>query len=260
LRVFAGVRTEADATSLRDAGSDRLRPIQLDVSDDASVSAAAETVAGELDGARLAGIVNNAGIAVGGPVEFLPVTEWRRIYEVNVLGQVRMVQQFLQPLREGGGRIVNVSSIGGRFSQPFVAPYVSSKHAVEAISDALRIELRPWGIDVVLIEPGSVSTPLWDRSVRSAQTLLGDAPPRLFELYGKAVEVMMHVSNREASRGISPDRVAETIAKALLSSRPRTRYLVGIDARAMAAIRRWLPDRWRDSIIFRATGLPRRAG
>jgi NAD(P)-dependent dehydrogenase (short-subunit alcohol dehydrogenase family) len=257
LRVFAGVRKEEDARSLAASASARLRAIELDVTSEASVSAAAETVRSDLDGARLLGIVNNAGIAVGGPVEGIPLADWRRQLDVNVVGQVAMIQQFLELLRQHHGRIVNISSIGGRFSQPFVAPYVASKHAVEAISDALRIELRPWGIHVVLIEPGSIATPLWEKSLSAAQAMASVGSPRLTDLYARATVVMTKVVRREAERGISPQRVADAVVEALMSRRPRTRYVVGLDARGMSLIRRLLPDRWRDELIFRATGLPR---
>src|SRR5207302_472331 len=165
------------------------------------------------------------------PVEFVPLAEWRRQLDVNVVRPVAMIQRFLPLLREHHGRLVNISSIGGRFSQPFVAPYVASKHAMEALSDALRIELRPWGIDVVLIEPGAVATPLWDRGLRHADALASIAPPRLAELYGRATEVMRRVARREGDRGVPPQRVADAIVEALMSRRPRTRYLVGVDAR-----------------------------
>jgi NAD(P)-dependent dehydrogenase (short-subunit alcohol dehydrogenase family) len=195
---------------------------------------------------------------VGGPAELLPLDEWRRQFDVNVFGHVAVMQAFIPLLRESRGRLINISSVGGRFSQPFVAPYVASKHAVEAISDALRIELRPWGIDVVLIEPGAVATPLWERGQRAGEAMMAMAPPVLFELYGKAITTIQAVARREGERGVAPDRIAEVVVKALFVPRPRTRYVVGLDARAMVTIRRLLPDRWRDELIFRVTGLPRR--
>jgi NAD(P)-dependent dehydrogenase (short-subunit alcohol dehydrogenase family) len=258
VRVFAGVRKEEDARSLSASASASLVPLQLDVTNEASIGAAAETVRTQLGDARLLGIVNNAGIAIGGPVEFVPLADWRRQLDVNVVGVVAVIQHFLPLLRESRGRIVNISSIGGRFSQPFVAPYVASKHALEAVSDALRIELRPWEIQVVLIEPGSIATPLWEKGLHAADALASAAPAQLSALYGRATEVMTHVVQREAKRGVPPQRVADVIVEALMASRPRTRYLVGFDARGMAMVRRLLPDRWRDEIIFRVTGLPRR--
>lgn len=257
LRVFAGVRSASDGESLAAAASPRLRPLRLDVTDSAHVAAAAETVRDELRGARFMGVVNNAGIAVGGPAELISLDDWRRQLDVNVIGHVAVIQAFMPLLREHRGRLVNISSVGGRFSQPFVAPYVASKHAVEAISDALRIELRPWGIHVSLIEPGSVATPIWEKGARDADVMIGAAPQRLMELYGRAIEIMLAVAQREGERGVPPQRVADAVVDALFNTRPRTRYVVGRDARAMVLVRRLLPDRLRDELIFRYTKLPR---
>lgn len=257
MQVFAGVRREEDGESLRAAAGPRLRPIIVDVADEASVETAAATVREALDGGRLLGIVNNAGIAVGGPVEFTTREQWRQQFEVNLFGAVTVIQRFLPLLRESRGRIVNVSSVGGRFSQPFVAPYVASKHALEALSDALRIELRPWRIQVSLIEPGAVATPIWSKGVAQAQTISQSAPPRALELYGAVIKRMTQVARRESERGIPPARVAEAVYRALTAPRPRTRYVVGTDTRAMLALRRWLPDRWRDEVIVRYARLPR---
>jgi NAD(P)-dependent dehydrogenase (short-subunit alcohol dehydrogenase family) len=254
MRVFAGVRSDEDAASLR-AGADSIEPVRLDVTEPGSVDAAAETVRSGLNGSPLLGIVNNAGIAVSGPIEFVPLDDWRRQFEVNVVGLVAVTQRFLPMLRENRGRIVNMSSVGGRFSQPFVAPYVASKHAVEAISDALRIELRPWGIHVVLIEPGSVATPIWNKGLVEARAKVADAPPQLLELYGRAIRRMTEVARREGERGVPPERVAQAVFAALTARSPRTRYVVGYDARAMVTVRRLLPDRWRDQIIVRYTGI-----
>ncbi|MBV9524482.1 MAG: SDR family oxidoreductase, partial [Candidatus Dormibacteraeota bacterium] len=250
LRVFAGVRRDEDADALASASTGRLQPLQLDVTNAGQLTRAAEQVGLALEGSRLAGIVNNAGIAVSGPVEFVPLEEWRRQFEVNVVGTVSAIQQFMPLLREHGGRIVNVSSVGGRFPQPMVAPYVASKHAVEAISDALRVELRPWGVGVALIEPGSVSTPIWEKGLRAGESMLAGAPERLSRLYGRAIEVAMRTAQRENERGVQPERVARAVAHALLAKRPRTRYVVGVDARAMLMLKRVLPDRWRDEVIL----------
>jgi len=257
LKVFAGVRSEPDAHSLAAVASSHLRPVQLDVTDPAQVDAAAETVRSDLDGTRFLGVVNNAGIAVSGPAELIPLDDWRRQFEVNVIGHVSVIQRFIPLLREHRGRLVNISSVGGRFSQPFVAPYVASKHAVEAISDALRIELRPWGIHVSLIEPGAVATPLWEKGRREGMAMFGFAPQRLMELYGRAIETMLVIAQREGERGVPPQRVADAVVDALFNAHPRTRYVVGNDARAMLALRRLLPDRWRDEIVLRYTKLPR---
>lgn len=254
MRVFAGVRSDEHADGVR-AGADSIVPIRLDVTESSSVDAAAETVRSGLNGSELRGIVNNAGIAVSGPAEFIALDDWRRQFEVNVVGLIAVTQRFLPMLRESRGRIVNMSSVGGRFSQPFVAPYVASKHAVEAISDALRIELRPWGIHVVLIEPGSVATPIWSKGLDEARAKVADAPPQLLELYGRVIRRMTEIARREGERGVPPERVAQAVLMALTARSPRTRYVVGRDARAMVTVRRLLPDRWRDRIIVRYAGI-----
>ena len=170
-----------------------------------------------------------------------------------------MIQRFLPLLRSSRGRIVNVSSVGGRFPQPLVGPYVASKHAIEAISDVLRVELRPWGIQVALIEPGSVATPIWEKGLREGAAMVSTAPAGLGRLYGKAVEVGMRAAQHANDVGVPPERVARAVAHAMLSPRPRTRYVVGRDAHAMLMLKRLLPDRWRDEVILRAGGLPRSA-
>ena len=259
-RVYAGVRRPEDGRALADAASSRLVPVMLDVTDAASIDAAAELVRSQLGDARFLGIVNNAGIAVGGPAEFIALDSWRRQLEVNVIGVVAVIQRFLGTIRAHRGRIVNVSSVGGRVSQPFLAPYVASKHAVEAISDALRMELRPWGIEVCLVEPGSVATPLWDKSTRAAiEALSGSAPQQVFELYGRALEAITKVVRRQEEIGVPPEQVATAVLHALTDARPRTRYVVGRDAQALLLLRRILPDRWRDELMLRYAGLPRTA-
>ncbi|HWW10044.1 MAG TPA: SDR family oxidoreductase [Candidatus Acidoferrales bacterium] len=259
MHVFAGVRRDEDGASLRAAASERLRPLRLDVTDEQQVERAAEEVTEAVKGARFRGIVNNAGVAVSGPVEFVSLPDWRRQFEVNLFGTISMIQRFLPLLRSNRGRIVNVSSVGGRFPQPLVAPYVASKHAIEAISDVLRVELRPWGIQVALIEPGSVATPIWEKGLREGAAMVSTAPDGLARLYGKAVEVGMRAAQRAAETGVPPERVARAVAHALLSPQPRTRYVVGRDARTMLMLKRLLPDRWRDELILRAGGLPRSA-
>jgi NAD(P)-dependent dehydrogenase (short-subunit alcohol dehydrogenase family) len=166
-RVFAGVRHPADGERLQQQAGPRLMPIRLDVTDAASISAASHTVAAMVGERGLAGLVNNAGIGVAGPIELLPLADWRRQFEVNVFGLIAVTQTFLPLIRTGRGRIINMGSIAGRASMPFMAPYAASKHALEAITDALRLELQPWGIRVALIAPGAIATPIWKNSERS---------------------------------------------------------------------------------------------
>ena len=259
LRVFAGVRRDEDGGKLRRDSSDRLTPVLLDVTNPEQVAAAARQVGDAVQDSRLAGIVNNAGIAVAGPIEFVPLDQWRTQLEINVLGVVSMVQAFAPLLRESRGRIVTVGSLGGRLAQPMAAPYCASKHALEAISDALRLELRPWGISVSLIQPGAVKTPIWDKGLRAGEELLRSAPPEVRSLYGAAVDIATKMAIHENETGVDPLQVARAIEHALLSSRPRTRYPVGRQAKLLIPLSRFLPDRLKDELLLRVSGLPRTA-
>ncbi len=254
-QVFAGVRRDADAESLRRGASPRLAPVRLDVTDAGSVAAAAKTVAETVGAAGLAGLVNNAGVVVAGPLECLPLEAIRRQLEVNVVGQVAVTQAMLPLLRAGRGRVVNMGSVSGLFAAPFLGPYAASKHALEALTDALRMELRPFGIEVAIVEPGAIATPIWRKSAEAAARTVGEVPAATLALYEKGLAATRRVAE-EASRGaVSADRVADAVVHALTARRPRTRYLVGPDARVRALLR-FLPDRWRDRLVVRAMGLP----
>jgi NAD(P)-dependent dehydrogenase (short-subunit alcohol dehydrogenase family) len=259
LRVFAGVRRPEDGEALRRDASNRLTPLRLDVTDAAEVARAAEIVGDAVRDSRLAGIVNNAGIAVSGPVEFVPLDQWRQQFEINLFGVVAMIQAFMPLLRENRGRIVTTGSLGGRLAQPMIAPYCASKHALEALHDALRIELRPWGIGVSLLEPGAVKTPIWDKGLEAGSELIRHAPAQLRDLYGAAVEVATKMGIHENETGVEPIEVARAVEHALLSSRPRPRYPVGRQARILIPLTRFIPDRLKDELILRVSGLPRSA-
>jgi NAD(P)-dependent dehydrogenase (short-subunit alcohol dehydrogenase family) len=255
--VFAGLRREEDAASLRAECSERLRPVRIDVTDEESIAAAAEEI-GEATGGRLDGLVNNAGIAVPGPLETLPLEDFRRQLEVNLTGQLAVTQATLPLLREARGRIVLISSIGGRIALPFNGPYSVSKFGLEALGDVLRQELEPSGIRVSLIEPGSIATPIWDKGAREADEIEQRADPRQEELYGERIDAFRRVARKTGERGIEPDKVAERVEHALTAARPKTRYLVGLDAQVRARIRAVLPDRQLDRMI--AAGLRRMSG
>jgi NAD(P)-dependent dehydrogenase (short-subunit alcohol dehydrogenase family) len=239
------VRKDEDAERLRAAG---LRTVKLDVTDGGSIVAARE----ELGEARIAGVVNNAGVAVAAPLEFVPLDQLRRQLEVNLIGQIAVIQAFLPALRASRGRIVNVSSIGGRVALPLLSPYNASKFALEAISDSLRRELQPQGVDVILIEPGGVKTPIWRKGDELAQEMTGDMPPEGERLYGRMIEAIRAESTKIAEQsGVEPRVVAEVIGTALTTARPRTRYLVGRDAKVRARIAKVMPDRMMDRAIVR---------
>jgi NAD(P)-dependent dehydrogenase (short-subunit alcohol dehydrogenase family) len=245
--VYAGVRTEADAERLRAAG---LRPLTVDVTDHATIAAAAAEVGEAVGSAGLAGLVNNAGIAVSGPLEFIPVESWRHQLEVNVIGQVATIQAFLPLLRSGHGRIVNVSSIGGRIALPLVGPYAASKFALEAISDSLRRELRGQGIEVSVVEPGGVKTPIWDKGLSAADEVEAATPPEGHRLYGGMIGALRRQVEQIATKtGMEPEEVAEPILHALTAKKPRTRYLVGREAKLRWRIAKRVPDRVFDRLI-----------
>jgi NAD(P)-dependent dehydrogenase (short-subunit alcohol dehydrogenase family) len=254
-RVFAGVRKDSDAESIRGEGSDRLEPLTIDVADEASIASAAESVEEKIGDAGLAGLVNNAGIVVAGPLEGLPLDGLRRQLEVNVVGQVAVTQAFIPALRRARGRIVLMSSVGGRISIPFMSPYHVSKWGLEAIGDALRLELKPWGMEVVIVEPGAIATPFWQKGQDTADEVEGNMDPEVRRLYGEQLEAVRGAARKSEAEGIPPERVAEVVAKALTSARPKTRYLVGRDAKLNARIRKIVPDRLFDRLISRELGL-----
>jgi NAD(P)-dependent dehydrogenase (short-subunit alcohol dehydrogenase family) len=254
-RVFAGVRREQDGDDLRQAASERLIPLSLDVTDAEHVAAAAERIGAETGPAGLDGLVNNAGIAVMAPLETIELDDLRHQLEVNLVSQVAVTQALLAQIRPARGRIVFISSIGGRMAMPFGAPYHASKYGIEAVADCLRQELRPWRIDVVAIEPGSIATPIWERGEKRAEAAAERAPAAQDALYGKQIESFRGAVRRTAERGIPPEKVANAVQHALTASRPRTRYLVGADARGQALLKRLTPDRLMDRIVARAMGL-----
>jgi NAD(P)-dependent dehydrogenase (short-subunit alcohol dehydrogenase family) len=251
-RVFAGVRKEEDAASLRDAGSERLVPLMLDVTDASQIKAAAEKIGGEA-GTGLDGLVNNAGIAVPGPLETLPVEDFKRQIEVNLTAHVAVTQAMLPAIRTARGRIVFITSIGGLMAFPMFGAYHAAKFGLEAVGDVFRRELRPWGIKVAIIEPGSIATPIWERGDAEVDALAERVGDRHAELYGEASAAFREVARKTGERGIPPERVAVKIEHALSARRPRTRYLVGADARGQALVARVLPDRLVDWIVARAS-------
>jgi NAD(P)-dependent dehydrogenase (short-subunit alcohol dehydrogenase family) len=236
-RVLAGVRRRGESPE----GTEE---VELDVTDAAQVQAAAAGVE-ELDA-----LVNNAGIAIAMPLEFVPLDELRHQLEVNLIGQVAITQAFLPALRRARGRIVFVGSIAGKSALPFLGPYAASKHALEAVADSLRLELRPWGIGVSMVEPGSIKTPIWTRGAAKADELLASDEGRAAELYGDRVAAFRRVAGKRGAAGAPAEKVAEVIESALTAERPRARYLVGRDARIRAGVER-LPTRARDRLYER---------
>ena len=242
--VLAGVRRDEDAERLSTRG---LTPIRLDVTDPEQLAEARA----EVGDRPLAGLVNNAGILRGGPLEFVQLDDLREQLEVNVIGQVAVTQAFIGGLRAGRGRIVNVGSISGRLATPMVGPYVAAKFALEGLTDTLRRELALQGIDVIMIEPGGVKTPLLGKANQWVEQLYGDSPPELAQRYGAMLTVMLEQTNKIDRRtGIDASAVAKVVGKALTVRRPRTRYLVGRDAIIQATMAKLLPDRVVDRLLL----------
>jgi NAD(P)-dependent dehydrogenase (short-subunit alcohol dehydrogenase family) len=239
--VFAGVRRPGDAPATPAGGPGEITPLLLDVTDPAQIAAAADAVAGHTGQAGLDGLVNNAGIGVFGPLEIIPVDQFRRQLEVNVTGQLAVTQALLPPLRRARGRIVLIGSIGSRFTPPFTGPVSASKSAVATLAEALRQELAPWGIGVVLIEPASIHTEAVDKLARNAERLLREADPGARALYGDDYRRFVRIGLARERNGSPPEVVARAVARALTIPRPHARYLVGKDSLPMAALAAALP-------------------
>jgi NAD(P)-dependent dehydrogenase (short-subunit alcohol dehydrogenase family) len=233
--VYAAVRKGKDADILRaDLGSSGA-PVLLDVTDQASIDAAVEDIDGPLHA-----VVNNAGIAVGAPLEFLPLDDFRNQLEVNVTGQLAVTQAFLPQLRETRGRLLFVGSIGGRIAGPLLGAYHASKFALSAMADTFRAELRPFGVQVVLIEPGTIATSIWGSAVVAGRALYDRMPVGARRYYGAALEELIATSEERGGAGLAPETAAKTLVKALETARPRPRYLIGRDAK-MASVIPYLP-------------------
>ncbi len=251
--VFAGVRNASVGEPLEQAApAGRLIALQLDVTDASHIEQARERIeqsgAGSLDA-----LVNNAGVGLSGPLELISEEDLRALFEVNVFAQIAVTRALLPALRRARGRIVLVSSIGGRVAMAYSAPYAASKHAIEAVGDALRVELHSSGVQVALIEPGSVATPIWDKSRAEAERMT--VPAALTKEYGTVPAAMDSVMRKTSERGVPPEQVAQTIVRALRTPRMKARYVVGRDARAMLLAKSLLPAHVFDRFARRALGV-----
>src|SRR5579884_2685576 len=245
-RVFAGIRQAADGERLRENSSDRLTPIPLDVTDTNTIQEAVRAVGRK----EISGLINNAGVVVAAPIELLPLEQLRRQLEVNVVGNVAVTQAFLPLVRNGRGRIINIGSIAGRTSLPMTGAYAASKHALEAITEALRMELAEWGISVSIIEPGAVRTPIWEKSSRMADEMVAQARPDDYDLYRHMIAKMRKAADQMGAHAIPVDQVVAAVNHALTAARPKTRYVVGSEAKVRILMNH-LPDRTRERIILK---------
>ena len=253
-KVFAGVRKDEDAEALRRDASDRLTPVMLDVTDAGQIAALKDTVERELGDERLSGVVNNAGVGTGGPLEVIDIDVLRQTLEINTVAPVAITQQFIPRLRASRGRVVNITSIGGRVAQPFLGPYAASKFGLEALSDVMRRELLPWGIHVAAVEPGNIKTRIWEKGPKQVDEVRARMTDEQHRLYDHNIEQASKLVAFAERTGAKPERVAKAVAHALTAERPRTRYLVGADARMQLTLSRLLPTRVLDRLMSRFAG------
>ncbi len=253
-RVFAGVRKPEDGERLTREAESNLVPVILDVTQPETIEATRKTLEEAVGDRGLRCLFNNAGISVNGPLEFVPLDDVRWQLEVNVVGQVAVTQAFLPLLRRARGRIINTGSVGGFVTTPILGPYCMSKYAMEAFSDALRVELKPQGIEVILLEPAAIATEIWDKGTNDAQTYTENPPEGFVERYGGFVEGIQKFAAEGKERAHPPQVVLDAVIHALESPKPRTRYIMGDGAGQRKFLRR-LPDRLRDRLLLRAFGV-----
>lgn len=241
-RVLAGVRRERDARNIEGRN---VEPVIVDITDSAQVDA----LAARIGNAPVKALINNAGIAVNAPVEALPLDEWRHQFEVNLFGHIAVTQALLPALLRSRGRVVNISSIGGKLALPTYGAYAGTKFALEAVSDALRRELAPHGVQVVVVEPGGVRTEMNHRGTAVANQLAANMSPEQHQRYGPLVRAIVSHSAAFTKAGKSAEDAAKVVAKAATERRPRTRYTIGRDAAVMSRLSRVLPDRVLDRVL-----------
>lgn len=250
-KVFGSVRGETDAARLKHELGAHFMPLVFDITDSAAVAAAAETVRAALAGKTLYGLVNNAGIAVPGPLLHVRIEDFRRQIDVNLTGQLIVVQAFA-PLLDGEvpGRIVMMSSVSGKSASPFVGPYAASKFGLEGLSESLRRELMVYGIDVIVIAPGAIATPIWDKADAADTSAFADTP------YAEALDRTKARMLQLGRNGLLPERIGIAVWKALTAAHPRTRYTITPTPLSYYGLR-LLPKRWADRVYAKVLGLSR---
>jgi NAD(P)-dependent dehydrogenase (short-subunit alcohol dehydrogenase family) len=244
--IFAGVRKAADGDRLRERIPQNLTPLMMDVTQAETLQAAAQAVQEIVGEAGLFALINNAGVAYPGPLEFVPAAEIDQHFAVNVRGVILTTQAFLPLLRQGQGRILQMSSMGGKSAIPYFGTYCASKFALEGLSDSLRLELKPWGIKVIVLQPGAIETPIWAKAAGGEGVMFQGYPPAAQALYGPAMHYLSKVIPK--MKGLPPERVAQVAEKALTARRPKARYVLDTTSRIRALLE-LLPSSWRDALI-----------
>jgi NAD(P)-dependent dehydrogenase (short-subunit alcohol dehydrogenase family) len=256
-RVFATVRKISDQDRLR--SEKNVYPVMMDMQDASTVSAAAGEIAAQLKGDGLDGLVNVAGIGMVRPVEYAPMSDVREIFDINFFGQLATIQAFCGMVRKTRGRIVNITTVGVNLAIPFGGLLNSSKCAFAMLSDTLRLELRPFGVRVIAVEPGAISTPAVDKTLGNLEEVIGELPADAQQRYGEMIRNFGRRGFEMEKNGSSPDVVATAVHHALTSSRPRIRYRVGKHARLLALLPKILPETLLDSMRLKMMGLTQSA-
>jgi NAD(P)-dependent dehydrogenase (short-subunit alcohol dehydrogenase family) len=254
-RVFAGVRKPSDGEALQAQASEQLTPVIIDVTLTETIKQAASMIQAAVGEDGLFGLVNNAGILIPGPLECVSLDDLRRQFEVNVFGTVAVTQAMLPLVRAAQGRIVNMGSISGKAVPPYMGAYSASKFALESITDVLRMELARWKIDVAIIEPDSIATPIWRKMLNTATAMGKHLPAAVRELYEQDLATMSKATLAMDKTGLPVDHVVRAVRHALTARRPKTRYPVGLRTHLAFWAARHLPDRTRDTFMRRAMGM-----
>ena len=247
--VLAGLRLGTDADALR---ATNLEPVMLDITNEADIAALARHIADDPGRRPLRALVNNAGLGVNAPVEAMPLSEWRRLFDVNLFGHVAMMQALLPALLQSRGTVVNISSVGGKVAMATYGPYAGSKFALEAVSDALRREVEPLGVKVIVVEPGAVTTDMLGRVAVNGERVISGMTTELRRRYATLMRAIISQAQAAIPRGVPAEAVGRVIADAITSRRPRTRYTVGRDAAIVVRLARYLSDRMLDSLLARS--------
>jgi NAD(P)-dependent dehydrogenase (short-subunit alcohol dehydrogenase family) len=246
--VLAGIRRDQDADAIRGLN---IEPLILDITNPDHIRALADRVHGDPQGRAVRALMNNAGLGVNAPVEVFALDQWRHLFEVNFFGHIAVTQTLLPALIRSKGRVINISSVGGKIAMATYGPYASTKFALEAVSDSLRREIAPLGVQVVVVEPAAVRTKIGDRAIARAQEVASTMTPEQSERYGRLVEAITAQAASAMESGLSADAAAKVIAQAVTARKPRTRYTIGREA-ALLPLLTTLPDRMLDRILAAA--------
>lgn len=246
--VYAGVRKESDGETLKASTGGDVRPVLLDVTNVDHISSVMGRLRKDLGSVGLDGLVNNAGVAEGGPLETLTEQDWRWHFDVNVFGVINLTRECLDLLRLAQGRVVNIGSIAGRTAAPLMGPYSAGKFAIEAISESLRFEVEDFGMKVACVEPGEIKTEIWTKSHEQLARIAVAMDSKTSDRYERHLDMLYGFVAEGTKKGIPSSKVADVVYHALTATRPRHRYLVGVDAKIGGFASR-LPDPLRYRVL-----------